>query len=54
VLYTKLFEGGPEGVARQSTGLHAIISAFFYRERQLEEVYSSALSDKTPPAAPAG
>ena len=54
VLYTKLFESGPEGVARQSNGLHAIISTFFYRERQLEEAYFSVLADKTPPAAPAG
>lgn len=54
VLYTRLFESGPEGVARQSTGLHAIISTFFYRERQLEEAYSSALADKEPPTAPAG
>lgn len=54
VIYTNLFESGPEGIARQSTGLRAIISTFFYREQQLEEAYSEALADKKPPPGPAG
>lgn len=46
VLYTHLFEGGAEGIVRQSNGLRAIISAFFYREQQLEGAYSSALESQ--------
>lgn len=45
VLYTNLFEGGAEGIARQATGLRAIISAFHYREQQLADAYASALAD---------
>lgn len=44
VVYTNLFEGGAEGIARQSAGLRAIVSTFLYREQQLEAAYTEALS----------
>lgn len=51
VIYTNLFEGGAEGIARQATGLRAIISAFHYREQQLADAYASALADAGKPGA---
>lgn len=45
VIYSELFERGAAGILQHASGLRAIISAFFYREQQLEDAYTKTLAE---------
>ena len=45
VIYSELFERGATGILQNANGLRAILATFSYREQQLEDAYTKALTE---------